>query len=103
MIWRACLPASSTIALPINPNRNYIPQKTNVATVTCVHGLNGSGDWARSGDCGMNNCQLASSGLAFTNSNSIVQGNFYKPDTVLDTVRMSRPTAEGVIAITGKH
>ncbi|MDZ4836754.1 MAG: hypothetical protein SGJ27_23485 [Candidatus Melainabacteria bacterium] len=51
----------------------------------------------------MNNCKLASSGLAFTNSNSIVQGNFYKPDTVLDTIRMSKPTADGVIVITGKH
>lgn len=51
----------------------------------------------------MNNCQLALSGLAFTNSNSIVQGNFYKPDTILDTVRMSKPLAAGVIVITAKH
>ncbi len=49
------------------------------------------------------NSQLAVSGLAFTSSTSIVQGNFYKPDTVLDTIRMSKPTAEGVIAITSKH
>lgn len=49
------------------------------------------------------NSQLAVSGLAFTSSTSIVQGNFYKPDTVLDTIRMSKPTVDGVIAITSKH
>lgn len=30
----------------------YIPQKTNVATVTCLHGLNESGDWAEIGGLG---------------------------------------------------
>jgi hypothetical protein len=49
------------------------------------------------------NSQLAVSGLAFTSSTSIVQGNFNKPDTILDTVRMSRPTANGIIVITAKH
>lgn len=46
---------------------------------------------------------LAASGtLILNNSTNVVQGQFYKPETVLDAIAKSQPIENGIIIITGR-